>query len=81
MCGAHPELMSCHSHLLGLRMCPPVYVINKESVLSFIHLGGWGGKALRIYILVGSPEAWPLLSVSIQEGATQRGGGTRPVGR
>lgn len=42
--------MSCHSHLLGLRMYPPVYVVNKESALSFIHLKqGMGvGKALRI---------------------------------
>ena len=47
---AHPTLMSCHSHLLGLRMYPLVYVINKESVLSFIHLkmGVEVGKAHRI---------------------------------
>lgn len=50
LCDAHPKLMSCHCHLLGLRMYPPEYVINKESVLSFIHLkmGVEVGKALRI---------------------------------
>ena len=52
--------MSCHSHLLGLRMYPPVHVINKESALSFIHLkvGVEAVKTLGSLNPGGRPRGW-----------------------
>ena len=55
VCAAHPKFICHHSYLWQLRMYPLGYIINKESVLSVIHLK-MGGALEWFFVSKSSGE-------------------------